>query len=64
MEKIIRVGVDLAKNIFHIHAVDENEKTVWQGKYGRHAWIKAIVKRVPFTATIGMEPSFRSSFQI
>ncbi len=36
MTKIIRVGVDLAKNVFHIHAVDENEKTVWQGKYNFH----------------------------
>ncbi|HGF5258981.1 TPA: IS110 family transposase, partial [Vibrio parahaemolyticus] len=26
MGAIIRVGVDLAKNVFHIHAVDENEK--------------------------------------
>ncbi|SQD77163.1 hypothetical protein [Moritella yayanosii] len=28
MKNIIRVGVDLAKNVFHIHAIDENEKTV------------------------------------
>lgn len=28
MAKIIRVGVDLAKNIFHIHAVDEDECSV------------------------------------
>lgn len=55
MEKIIRVGVDLAKNVFHIHAIDDNEKTVWQGKYTRNNWIKAIVKRTPQTAIIGME---------
>nr|WP_135381573.1 transposase [Vibrio tasmaniensis] len=55
MEKIIRVGVDLAKNVFHIHAIDDNEKTVWQGKYTRNNWIKAIVKRTPQTAVIGME---------
>ena len=55
MTKIIRVGVDLAKNVFHIHAVDENEKTVWQGKYSRNNWIKAIVKRTPQSTTIGME---------
>jgi hypothetical protein len=30
MSNIIRVGVDLAKNIFHIHAVNEQEKIVWQ----------------------------------
>lgn len=55
MAKITRVGVDLAKNVFHIHAVDENEKTVWQGKYSRSNWIKAVVKRTPQTATIDME---------
>lgn len=55
MKNIIRVGVDLAKNVFHIHAVDENEQTVWQGKYNRTTWLKAIVKRVPTTAVIGME---------
>lgn len=27
MAKIIRVGVDLAKNIFHVHAVDEQFDT-------------------------------------
>ncbi|MGU5690801.1 hypothetical protein [Aeromonas caviae] len=53
MTKIIRVGVDLAKNVFHIHAVDENEKTVWQGKYNRNNWIKAIVKRTPQAAYSG-----------
>ena len=55
MKNIIRVGVDLAKNVFHIHAIDENEKIVWQGKYNRTTWLKAIVKRVPTTAVIGME---------
>jgi len=55
MGTIIRVGVDLAKNVYHIHAVDENEKTVWQGKYARNTWLKAVMKRVPYTAVIGME---------
>ena len=55
MTKIIRVGVDLAKKVFHIHAVDENEKTVWQGKYSRNNWIKATVKRTPQSTTISME---------
>ena len=25
--KLIRVGVDLAKNVFQVHGVDRNEKT-------------------------------------
>ena len=31
--KIIRVGVDIAKSVFHCHGVDRFEKTQWQGKY-------------------------------
>lgn len=27
--KLIRVGVDLAKNVFQVHGVDRNEKAVW-----------------------------------
>ncbi|ANN26085.1 TPA: hypothetical protein RQK07_003984 [Vibrio vulnificus] len=46
MGTIIRVGVDLAKNVFHIHAVDENQNTTWQGKYARNTWLKAIMKQV------------------
>lgn len=41
---IIRVGVDLAKNVLHIHSVDENEKMTWQGEYARNTWLKAIMK--------------------
>jgi transposase len=33
--KIIRVGIDLAKNVFQIHGVDRSEKTVWRCKVGR-----------------------------
>ncbi len=44
MGTIIRVGVDLAKNVFHIHAIDKNENTTWQGKYARNTWLKALDK--------------------
>ena len=30
--QIIRVGVDLAKNVFHVHGVDRKEEAVWRGK--------------------------------
>jgi transposase len=33
--KIIRVGVDLAKNVFQVHGVDRNEKLVWRRKLNR-----------------------------
>ena len=27
--KLIRVGIDLAKNVFQIHGVDRYEKAIW-----------------------------------
>ncbi|PSU35494.1 IS110 family transposase [Photobacterium lutimaris] len=62
MSSINRVGVDLAKNIFHIHAVDERDKIVWQGKYKRDTWIKAIAKRVPPSAVIAFEACASAHF--
>ena len=35
MKKIKRVGVDIAKSVFHVHGVDDAEQPVWQGKYSR-----------------------------
>ena len=28
--KVMRVGVDLAKNVFQVHGVDAEEQPVWQ----------------------------------
>ena len=33
--KIMRVGVDLAKNVFHVHGVDRSEKPVWERRLSR-----------------------------
>jgi len=52
---IIRVGVDIAKSVFHIHGADRQGKTCWQGKYSRNKWLDAISKKVPEGAEIGME---------
>jgi len=52
---IIRVGVDIAKSVFHVHGVDRHDKTQWQGKYARHKWLDALSRKVPAGAEIGME---------
>ena len=52
---IIRVGVDIAKSVFHVHGADRQGKTCWQGKYSRNKWLDAISKKVPDGAEIGME---------
>ncbi len=53
--KIRRVGVDLAKNVFQVHGVDQHEQPVWQRSVKRAQWLGEIQKHVPQTAEIGME---------
>lgn len=52
---ISRVGVDVAKSVFHVHGVDHHDQVEWRGKHKRDRWLDAIVKRVPMGAEIGME---------
>lgn len=53
--KLIRVGVDLAKNVFQLHGVDRSEKTVWRRKLVRGDWIKTLLDRIEPGCEIGME---------
>lgn len=53
--KIIRVGVDLAKNVFQVHGVDCNEKPVWQRKLNRAEWLKVLLEKIEPGCEIGME---------
>ena len=42
--KIIRVGVDLAKNVFHLHGVDRKGKPVWRRRLTRARWPQQQVR--------------------
>ena len=53
--EIIRVGVDLAKNVFQLHGVDEHEKPVWKRSLRRGQWLRELQGRVAPGAEIGME---------
>lgn len=53
--KIIRVGVDLAKNVFQVHGVDRNEKPVWRRKLSRAEWVKVLLDKIEPGCEIGME---------
>jgi len=53
--KLIRIGVDLAKNVFQVHGVDRNEKPVWRRKLPRETWIKIALENVEPGCEIGME---------
>lgn len=41
--KIIRVGVDLDKNVFQVHAVDRCEQVVWRKRLSRSQWLAALL---------------------
>ncbi|GHB14595.1 hypothetical protein GCM10007159_41220 [Modicisalibacter luteus] len=59
---ITRVGVDIAKSVFHVYGVDCHDQPQWRGKYSRDKWLHAIVKRVPAGAEIGMEACATSHY--
>lgn len=53
--KLIRIGVDLAKNVFQVHGVDRAEKPVWCKKLTRQEWLKTVLERIEPGCEIGME---------
>ena len=55
MNKLRRVGVDLAKNVFQLHGVDKNEKAVWHRRLKRDQWINVLLRNIEPGCEIGME---------
>jgi transposase len=53
--ELIRVGIDLAKNVFQVHGVDRNEKAMWRRKLTRENWLKVLLEAVEPGCEIGME---------
>ena len=53
--KLIRVGVDLAKNVFQVHGVDRKEKVIWRKRLRRESWLKVLHETVEPGCEIGME---------
>ncbi len=53
--KIMRVGVDLAKNVYQVHGVDRREKPVWRRRLSREKWLKVLLEKVEPGCEIGME---------
>ena len=52
MDKITRVGVDLAKNIMQIHAVDSAERVVVRKAISRERFV-GVVQNPPFLGHTG-----------
>ena len=53
--KISRVGVDLAKRVVQVHAVDRSERVVWRRQLKRGSWLGALGERVERGGEVGME---------
>ena len=53
--KITRAGVDIAKSVFHVYAVDRHDRPQWQAKLKRSEWLEMICDRLVPGAEIGME---------
>jgi transposase len=55
MNELIRIGVDLAKNVFQVHGVDCRERAVWCKRLPRNRWLQALAAAAPAGCEIGME---------
>jgi len=55
VSKLKRVGVDIAKSVFHVHGVDDGEQPRWTTKLKRDEWIEAVCERLRPDAEVGME---------
>lgn len=53
--KITRVGVDIAKNVLHVHGVDRHDKKLWAVKLSCSKWLASISDKVEPGAEIGIE---------
>jgi transposase len=49
------VGVDIAKNVFQVHASNSRGKALWKKRLKRSEWIDQIYRHIPTTAIIAME---------
>lgn len=55
MNELMRIGVDLAKNVFQVHGVDRREQPAWCKRLPRERWLRAVVEAAPPGCEIGME---------
>ena len=55
MNKLGRVGIDLAKNVFQLHGVDRHGESAWRGRSTRDKWLKVLLDKVEPDCVIGME---------
>ncbi len=55
MNKLSRIGIDLAKNVFQCHGVDRQGQVVWKRRLTRNKWLKFLMEVAHKDCEIGME---------
>lgn len=55
MNKLSRIGIDLAKNVFQLHGTDRHGKVMWKRRLSRNKWLKALLEVSAPDCEIGME---------
>lgn len=55
MKKITRAGVDIAKNVFHVYAIDTHGNKCWSKRLKRDQWLDALCERLEPDAQVAME---------
>ena len=53
--KIKRIGVDLAKNVYQLHGVDDRGNAVWKRRLSRGKWLAVLCDTAPPGTVVGME---------
>jgi len=48
-------GVDIAKSVFHVHAVDRHGQPKWRAKLKRNEWLDALCQRLAPGAEVDIE---------
>ena len=54
MNKLNRIGIDLAKNVFQLHGTDRHGKVMWKRRLSRNKWINALQEVATTDGDIGM----------
>ena len=55
MNKLNRIRIDLAKNVFQLHGTDRHGKVMWKRRLSRNKWINALQEVATTDCDIGME---------
>jgi transposase len=55
--KLMRIGGDLAKNVFQIHGVDCHEQPIRRQRLPRDRWLQTVLEKIGLGCEIGMESS-------